>query len=457
MNIGVKGKIIVVNGIIIFFIMLIFGYIFYYNVRNSLFDEVDKGLAQSAELLKKSIQKKFTPVDFYFRDFKYIIPDDMSVAMANESGEIIYRNKFFISINLKSEERQKIGSSTSMFKIIEQNRVIIHQYDFYGENNYIIISKDISKLKQILNGVIFNYLWIMALLFSLSVLFSVLNLNNILKSITRITELTQKIKEDNLEYRIEESYNTKEIDTLVETINTMLDGIEQGFSRVKDFTSDVSHELKTPLTSMKNMLEVELIKNRSVEEYQDVMGTVLEDLGWLSGIINELLLITRLETDRVELKKEDINLKDIINDVIELMEIFAIEKDIRIDLTIKEDIFIKGDSSMLRRLMLNFISNGIKYNKDGGILSITLEKIEDGVRMIFSDTGIGIKKENLNKIFERFYREDKVRTSKQSGTGLGLAIVEYIIKMYNGNINVKSEEGIGTEFTIELFNPINTK
>jgi len=180
----------------------------------------------------------------------------------------------------------------------------------------------------------------------------------------------------------------------------------------------------------------------------------------MSRIIDDLLLLSKADSGELKLNKEETNINRILNEVVAQMDILAQEKRLRIEIiNHQEDIWIFADSLRLRELFLNLISNGIKYTEEGGVIRITVTKeVQNGLKkqflkVIVSDTGIGISKEDQLRIFDRFYRVDKARSREEGGSGLGLSICKWIVESHQGEIKVESEVGKGSSFIVRL--PIN--
>lgn len=282
------------------------------------------------------------------------------------------------------------------------------------------------------------------------ILSSTMLINKILFSITTIIDDVKKIEKGNLKHRIENRYNTKGINELIITLNEMLERIDSGFEKISQFTSDVSHELKTPLTAIKGLIEVELIKNRSAEEYKEALIKIVEETNWLISIVNDLLFMTKIESDSENKIFEKVDLNEVISEIVDLLSLYAEERGVKLIFKKNSLIYINGDEGKIKRMILNLISNAIKYNKDNGIVEIKCEEDNEEISIVVKDNGIGIKPENLEKVFERFYREDKIRTSKQSGSGLGLSLANLIAIHHGGKINLDSIEGKGTEVSVKF-------
>jgi len=288
-----------------------------------------------------------------------------------------------------------------------------------------------------------------------------------LKPVDHITQTARIITSQNLNQRITPPKVKDEISRLIETFNEMISRLDQSFRQIKQFSSDASHELKTPLTILKGEVEVTLRKERSPQEYQQTLKSNLEEINRMSQIVEDLLLLSRADTGEVRLSKEDINLTDILNEVVTQMDRLAKSKGLCLSTSNHyQDIHIFGDALRIRELFINLIENGIKYTEQGGSIQIILQKEnappvrsqsdwEEGekgefAKVIISDTGIGIAKEDQERIFSRFFRVDKARSREQGGSGLGLSICKWIVEAHQGEIVVESELGKGSSFIVKL-------
>lgn len=218
----------------------------------------------------------------------------------------------------------------------------------------------------------------------------------------------------------------------------------------REFTSNVSHELKTPLTSISGFAEVlsaGLFKNDA-----DVVhfgSLIRKEAKRLLGMIEEIMHLTRIEENREKVHREPVYLQDIIHDIVEFMEPVLVEKKVTVHCTM-EHAMILGDKGLLREMAMNLIDNAVKYNLPGGHVYISVRKNGRHVDFTVTDTGIGIPEDKQKRVFERFYRVDTSRSQKISGSGLGLSIVKHIAEYHNGTITLRSKENKGTEITVHL-------
>lgn len=268
--------------------------------------------------------------------------------------------------------------------------------------------------------------------------------------INSIINFSKNFKKEDISERLDSDTEIIEVQELYDKFNFLLEKMQESFDKVEDFSTNVSHELRTPITSMKQSIEVELTKDRSKEEYIDVLIKILDDVNWMNSIINDMLLLARLSSSEEFMDWEEINIKETIEEICEIMEFSLEDTNINIEYSSIDNINILCDKGKIKRLLINLITNAIKYNKDNGHIYVYTDIISDKITISIRDTGIGIKKDNISKITEKFFREDKARTSKKSGVGLGLSICSHIIKLHNGRLDIESEEGIGSTFKVTL-------
>ncbi len=345
---------------------------------------------------------------------------------------------------------KNIDLKKNSYATVENKRLLVGSFTNGGKSYVYALIRDISDINLYLSWLTITF----AMMIFLAIIWNYYNTNNVvdnlLMGIDEITKSTNDIKVKNLSERIETKCTNKSIANLIFTLNSMLDRVENSFIQISEFTDNVSHELKTPIMSIKSMIEVELSSERSIEEYQDDLGKVLDEVNWLNNIIQKLLIFTK-NPEALKEHFRPVNIEKMTMELCEFMEVLTLEKEITLRCELKDhQREVLGDESLLRDVFLNIISNSIKYNKVGGEINITSFVAQDKIGIRISDTGIGIKENNLNKITERFFREDKVRTTKKSGSGLGLSIVSHLVEVHKGTLEIESTEGVGSVFTVYL-------
>ena len=287
----------------------------------------------------------------------------------------------------------------------------------------------------------------------LAALFARFMARRALKPISRIIDTAREIGQgQELSKRIPVLKIKDELGQLALTFNEMMNRLENSFAQMRQFSSDASHELRTPLTVLKGQNELILSKQRKPEEYQEVISSNLEEINYMSKVLEDLFVLSKSDENQVNLDYKPVDLRALVEEVFKHAEILAEEKNIKIIIAFLEPIEIKGDEVRLRQMVWNVLQNGIKYTQQGGELKISLQNEGDFALLTIQDTGIGIPEEDLPLIFNRFYRVDKARTRDEGGSGLGLSICRQIAEAHKGKIEVESKLGVGTRFKIRLPN-----
>lgn len=225
-----------------------------------------------------------------------------------------------------------------------------------------------------------------------------------------------------------------------------------------EFVANVSHELKTPIAAVKGFAETLLAGALNDKETaESFLQIIFDESDRLNRLIGDILELSKIESRRIPLHLSPVHLNTFLVKSLNMMSTEAEKKGIELSLKVDDDIYLEADEDRLRQILVNLLSNGINYTPDGGKVRVKVEPIltnQDGdyerLQLTVSDTGIGIPKKDLPRIFERFYRVDKARSRSSGGTGLGLSIVKHLVELHKGTIRVESEIGMGTRFIIEL-------
>lgn len=265
--------------------------------------------------------------------------------------------------------------------------------------------------------------------------------------IAKATEITREISEGNYAIRFESDVRTKELAELSEAVNHMAGSLETQEDIRKRLTSDVAHELRTPIANVSSQLEA--IIEGVWEPTTERLTACYDELGRISNIISDLEKLRQLENENMILDKEDMDLLE-LSKAVQTSFIPELErKNLSCTVTGKASV-ISGDKKRLYQVISNLISNAIKYSMENGHINIHVSDGEEEATVTVEDEGIGIPKKDLSLIFERFYRTDKSRNRKTGGAGIGLTIVKTIVQAHDGKIKVESEEGHGSRFTVIL-------
>lgn len=314
---------------------------------------------------------------------------------------------------------------------------------------YVVLamSLDDFEIIDILKNILFlTYPIILIVLFFIARFFA----GRSIKPVTSIIETSSKITKDNLKSRILLPNNKDELFTLSKTINDLLDRIEEAIEREKQFTSDASHELRTPLAVIKGTLEVLVRKPREKQEYEEKINFCVSEVDRLNSLVDELLLLARFENQKQNNKIENVYLNELILESLSRYSDKIKKNSIVVSTNFNKDFYIQSDYYLVSIIISNLISNSVKYSKNGGQIVIDLDNNKNTTHLTISDNGIGIPENNLSKIFNSFYRSDNSKNPEIKGTGLGLSIVKRLCDLLNIEIQISSQENIGTTIILSI-------
>ena len=321
---------------------------------------------------------------------------------------------------------------------------------YYSQSISNLSSEELIKyrdliLKDMKNLIIGISLLMIIVVIAVSVFLS----QKISKPIIVVSKMTDFIKMGGYDQKLEYESSIVEIDNLINSINELSRELYKMENMRKNLTSDISHELRTPLTSIQTHLEAMI--DGIWEPSKERLNSVNEEVIRLSHLVNQLKNLAKFDSydDKLNLKSE--NLTQLIKNIIYNNESYALDKNIRIKYEL-EDVNANIDKEKISQVIINLISNAIRYTNLNGEILIKLYKKSDFIKIIVKDNGIGIPEESLDYIFERFYRVDKSRCRNTGGTGVGLTICKSIVDLHKGKIEVKSKLNEGSEFIITLPN-----
>lgn len=280
-----------------------------------------------------------------------------------------------------------------------------------------------------------------------AIVMGILLANHIAKPISQTVEITQKISDGDYDIRFQENVRIKELHELAHAVNQMAKALEEQKTMRKRLTSDVTHELRTPVANIASYLE--MMTDGVLEPTPERLQNCYDELQRLSGLISDLERLRQEENENLVLNKSDVNLRELAQTVMENFAIQLREKQLEGQVTGDASV-VSIDRDRMQQVITNLVSNAIKYSNDGGTVRIVIEDAKDSGIIHVEDSGIGIPQEDLKRIFERFYRTDKSRNRKTGGAGIGLTIAKAIVEAHKGKLTVESEEGKGSRFTVTL-------
>ncbi|MBC7683773.1 MAG: heavy metal sensor histidine kinase [Bdellovibrionales bacterium] len=246
-----------------------------------------------------------------------------------------------------------------------------------------------------------------------------------------------------LDARLSAAAVPAELAELADTLNGMLARLEDSFRRLSNFSSDLAHELRTPVSNLLTQTQVTLSKSRTGDEYRDILASNAEEFERLARLVSDMLFLAKSENDLAMPSREPISLADEVSSVLEFYEALAEEKGIVVTLVGQGT--ISGGRLMMRRAICNLVSNAVRHTSPGG--TITVQILEHGrswIELQLENVGEGIPAEHFPRLFERFYRIDFARQRQSEGAGLGLEITKSIVRAHGGEADVSSANGVTT-------------
>ena len=419
-----------------------------HDIKEELRDETADMVEQLSEFAENAPSEDAAAA-FANEDWPVFYDDNVMVSLYTVNGEWIgglTPDKFPEDYPFEQEVLRKWNGAEGSWLVFD------YLYDYSdGKSLWIRSIASYSSWSRILH----RMMQMFTILFPLFVIFTAWigyrMLSKALRPIYTISDTASEIALSvDLSKRIPEGGTKDEFSYLIETFNMMLEELEQSFQQEKQFTSDAAHELRTPVAVVLAHCEYCLDELKMDAELEKEVRIIYDKTQRMRRLIGQLLSLTRAEKRSIRLEKEEIQLAFLAESVIEELEEKAAKKHITLKLEdYTDNAVIQGDMTLLLRMLLNLVDNAISYGKENGYAKISIDPEGGRTRIRVEDDGIGIAGDDLDKIWNRFYRADKSRSGDE-GFGLGLYMVKWIVQMHGGTITVESEYGKGTAFEVLL-------
>jgi len=440
--------------------LALFSTLVYYQMSLSLYKSVDHKILTISEVIASSIspgsRSVFSNIEEKLAKKVGRQPSAKFIQLLDRSGNIGSK-----SLNLKNKrlpvsfealKNAANGVITYETKVVfgEPLRIITYPVKRPGTDvrSIVQVATSLTEVRDTLNKLILILVSVVPLALIIASIGGTFLANKVLKPVNEINRITREITSKNLELRVPRPATHDELGQLVETINGMIERLEKSFKQIQQFTSDASHELKTPLTILKGEAELALRRERDPEEYRQYLQSSLEEVNRLSRLVQDLLILSRADMGRLVLHKEPVDLAVLVDACCEQCRFLGEGRGIRLVFRHQSDVWVMGDKYRLKQMFYNLIENAMKYSDKGGRVEVITTKNGKYANVLVRDEGVGISKEDIPYIFNRFYRVDKSRSREAGGTGLGLSICRWIAESHDGKITVESTPGLGSCFTV---------
>lgn len=444
-------------------ILIAFAALTYFLVWRTLSRETDATLAEMARNFKTALDAEQSDE-----------PEKSSIE--NDIGEIVNESRFRDYIYLVSDENSRLISSTApgeqaaailalkkdadAYNTLNTSRENFRVYQLRldssaGENYDLFVARSLDDREKFLARLRSIFLVAVPLTLLLTGFGGYFLARKSLAPVAAMSREAAQIGAENLQRRLPVKNELDEIGNLAQVFNELLLRLENSFEQQRRFMADASHELRTPLAIVRGESEVALSKeNRPNEELRESLAIVHDESKRLTRIVEDLFTLARADSGHFNANLKEVYLDEILVECVRAIRVLAENKNVAVNLAALEEMPMHGDEQLLRRLFINLLDNAIKYNCDGGRVSVTGEKTGGHYLIIVADSGAGISETEQPKVFDRFYRADKARSrtadTMTSGAGLGLSIAQWIAALHAGKVELVASNETGSSFSVLL-------
>jgi signal transduction histidine kinase len=428
---SLKTKVLFLFSALSFIVLLIFSVSFYYFFEKSFVLSIENKLYNEAVHIKENLNTQ--PLISIKHKFPFAIV---------KNDKIVFKTKEF--------DFKNINNLKFSFNIIDNNEFSSAIYLMYikksSNTKIIILEKEIDER---LEDILYAMLILEPILLLMLIYIANKMLDKVLVPVKSISNIAKNISVNNFNEKITLHNSEDEIKELAQTFNDMIDRLRDGVEKIERFNSDVSHELKTPLTVINGQIELALNKERDIEYYKKSIKNIQYESNKIQNIVEELLLLSKYSKENL---KKDFLMCDFNALLLETLEKYtskAKDKNIEIEIEGFDKVVSKANPMLISTIFSNLIGNAIKYTPKNKNIYISLYK-DEKIHFIVKDEGIGIPKDKLPFITDRFYRVDESRNKKIKGFGLGLSIVKNSVELHGGILHVDSIQEVGTSVHVEI-------
>lgn len=312
---------------------------------------------------------------------------------------------------------------------------------------YVFMFQDTQSIHTLIHRLNDHFLWAGIISVSLTFIIIIVLSKALTTPLIKMKDATFQISKGNFDVTLDKMSHD-ELGDLAHSIQLLANDLKYLKKERNEFLANISHELRTPLTYIKGYTDIVLKRKLPPEEQQKYLTIIVEETKRLSLLISDLFDLAKIDENSFLIRKERIHLNELLLAIERKLSPAFLEHKMKLEISCPTDIFLEADIFRLEQIILNLLDNAIKYSSAGGVTSISATKNKQAVQIVIKDQGKGMPESDLPYIFNRFYRIDKARTRALGGTGLGLAIVKELMDKHEGEITVRSEIGVGTEFTL---------
>lgn len=393
--------------------------------------------------------------DLRFRNYRIFVFNAQGKFLASDDqkpSETVLSEKQIANL---ADEFSKSEKDSAFFTTANEEsefRVFAKKY-IDGQNFSVIVSHSLDDDDELIDGFQTVLLICVPLVLVLASFGGYFLARKTLSPVAQMSETASRISATNLHARLPVKNEKDELGGLATVFNSLLTRLDHSFEQQKRFMADASHELRTPLAIVRGEAEVALSKkNRPNSELRESLGIVQDEGKRLTRIVEDLFTLARVDAGQFRTSFSEIYLDELLADCVRKLRVLAEKRSVSLEINAAEEMPMRGDEQLLHRLFINLLDNAIKYNREGGSVSVVAEKTAGEYRVTITDTGAGISKKEQAQIFERFYRADPARSrtaeTTTSGAGLGLSIASWIAETHHAELELIRSDKTGSAFSV---------
>lgn len=455
MPVSLRTRLALLNSLVLTGILITSFLLLYFGVKTWLLQQVDSSLETIGQQVALNVAFKNNKlISDYQVKVSELEKQRQFVRILNIHGQVQEHYGPLVELPTNISPNSTIPQKNKFMEISKPNddepiRVFNLPVTSQGETvGYIQTGESLESVENMLQVTFWALLFLIPLTLLVTLLGSRWITNKAIAPLAAIADTAEQISEHQLNRRLSIK-GEDEVARLAASLDRMLDRLECAFESYRHFVGDVSHELRTPLTIMKGEISLALQRDRDNHYYVQALNCMDEEVDRLVRLLEHLLFLARVENNKIQIQNNQFYLAEILQPMLRQVALLADEKGQQLTWQIPEHACLETDRDIFQQVILNLLENAVKYTPKGGRIKLVVQQFSPDCTITISDTGKGIAKENLDRVFDRFYQADQEHSR---GTGLGLAIVQKLVTVLGGQLQVASEEGQGTTFLIRMKN-----
>jgi len=447
--------------------LLLFGALLYFGLKNYLDTSLQNSLTEQAEnigskFLSQAEQRGESFVVGEINESYAPETNGRFIRVLRPNGSVLYQSADAVDPHIIAADipMPAIGSQSQFSNFVQPSnsgKLVLYVTHYKAPNGALFTLQTGASYRpadRILDNLLITLLLLTPFVLGTAAVGGYMLMKQPLKPVVALTEHAERVGAQTLGERLPIIASGDELERLSLSLNRMIERLEDALTHIHRFSMDVSHELRTPLTILRGEFEHLVQRPKMDEPVLEAIGSALEEIDRMSKIVDGMLAISRLDSGGIQLERSAVDIRPLAISVVEHMRLLADEKHIELQCIDHGPVFVLGDATRIKQVLVNLVDNAIKYTSIGGMVEVSFWEDHNkdagvGVMQV-KDNGIGIPAESLPFVFERFYRADKARTRDNGGAGLGLSIVRSICSALGGTVTVQSVEGQGATFHVEL-------